>query len=205
MPRISQEKRKQRKQQILEAATRCFARDGFHCTSMEDIVREAKLSPGAIYCYFRGKHAIVSALAEQGHQWESQMLSDLAAAPNIPEGLERLAQTMLAKLSDKKEQQRRRISIQFWAESLRDSKIRKITEHGLRQRDTLTASFARAQRAGQLSKQVDADALSRLMLALFQGLLLQQAWDPDLDLESYLETAAWLVSLAWAQKGPRGE
>src|SRR4051794_12312971 len=49
MPKVSVEHEQMRRQQILDAALTCFGRRGYHATSMEDIVREAGLSIGAIY------------------------------------------------------------------------------------------------------------------------------------------------------------
>ena len=193
MPKISAEKRQARRLQILDAATRCFARHGFHGTSMEDIVRESKLSPGAIYCYFRGKHDIVAATADRRHSRESALLVGFTDAANVSEGLQKLAIAFLEMLRDPKEKERRKVTIQVWAESLRDKRIRKIVERGLRQRDALTGSLRRAQQAGQLPADVDADAFSRVLLALLQGFILQQAWEPHLDADAYLKTAALLI------------
>jgi AcrR family transcriptional regulator len=64
MPRVSQEHRDQRRQQILDAARRCFIREGFHQTSMTDILTEAGLSAGAVYGYFKSKNEIIAAIAE---------------------------------------------------------------------------------------------------------------------------------------------
>ncbi|MFI9389030.1 TetR/AcrR family transcriptional regulator [Kutzneria sp. NPDC052558] len=64
MPRVSQEHLHARRQQILDAAATCFARNGFHPTTMPDIFAEAGLSAGAVYRYFPGKHALIEALAD---------------------------------------------------------------------------------------------------------------------------------------------
>jgi TetR/AcrR family transcriptional regulator, repressor for uid operon len=194
MPKISEEKRQARRLQILDAATRCFARQGFHRTSMADIVRELKSSPGAVYCYFRGKNDIVAAIAEQRHKRESALLAELLAPGDISEGLRHLARAFFEMLDDPKERERRKVTIQIWAESLRDKHIRKIVERGIRQRDMLTTSLRGAQRAGQLPENLDTDALSRVLLALLQGFILQQAWEPELDTEGYLETATHLMN-----------
>jgi hypothetical protein len=87
-------------------------------------------------------------------------------------------------LEDPEEKERRKVTIQIWAESLRDKRIRKIVERGIGQRDLLTAALRRAQQAGQLPEDLDADAFSRVLLALVQGFILQQAWEPDLDTEA---------------------
>src|SRR5580698_4296618 len=131
MPKISEEKRQARRLQILDAASRCFAREGFHRTSMEDIIRELQSSPGAVYCYFRGKNDIVAAIAEQRHNRESALLAELLASGNVAEGLERLTRGFVEMLRKPKEQERRKVTIQIWAESLRDKRIRKIVERGI--------------------------------------------------------------------------
>jgi AcrR family transcriptional regulator len=199
MPKISEEKRQSRRLQILDAATRCFARDGFHRTTMKDIVRESKLSPGAIYCYFRGKNDIVAAIADQRHSRESALLAELLKSKTVSEGLQQLAHAFVDMLQDPKEKVRRKVAIQIWAESLRDNHIRKIVERGLRQRDALTASLRRARRAGQLPRDLDTDSLSRVMLALLQGFILQQAWEPKLDTKGYLRTVTRLMSSVLSQ------
>src|SRR5262245_48336089 len=49
----------------MDAARVCFLRNGFHQTSMQDVVREANLSIGAVYRYFPSKNELIMALAEQ--------------------------------------------------------------------------------------------------------------------------------------------
>lgn len=60
-PDVSQE----RKNQILDAAQRVFAQQGFAAARMDDIVTEAGLSKGGVYWYFESKDAIVLALMER--------------------------------------------------------------------------------------------------------------------------------------------
>ena len=47
------------------AAWKCFSRNGFHSTSMADVIAEAGLSAGAVYLYFRSKDDIIVAVATQ--------------------------------------------------------------------------------------------------------------------------------------------
>lgn len=61
MPKISEQQREDRRVQILNAAWICFYRNGVQSTTMEEIVREADLSAGAVYRYFAGKDAIILA------------------------------------------------------------------------------------------------------------------------------------------------
>jgi len=54
-----------RRDEILVAAQACFARAGFHQTSMQEICSEAQMSPGNLYRYFRSKEDIIAAIAER--------------------------------------------------------------------------------------------------------------------------------------------
>ncbi|PJI94673.1 TetR/AcrR family transcriptional regulator [Luteimicrobium subarcticum] len=63
-PRVSEEYREARRTEILDAARARFARDGFHQTSMDDVIREAGLSAGAVYGYFPSKTALVHAVVD---------------------------------------------------------------------------------------------------------------------------------------------
>jgi len=61
VPKVSEEHADARRQQIIDAAYRCFARKGFHQATMRDIYEEAGLSPGAVYHYFDSKDEIIRA------------------------------------------------------------------------------------------------------------------------------------------------
>jgi AcrR family transcriptional regulator len=203
MPKMSKEKKQARRLQILDVATRCFARQGFHRTTMEDIIKELQSSPGAVYCYFRGKGDIVAAIAEQRHSRESALLTESLATGNISNDVEQMAQKFFEMLQNPEEMERRQVTIQIWAESLRDKRIRKIIEHGIRQRDLLTDALRRAQRSCQLPGDIDVDAFSRVLLGLLQGFILQQAWEPALDHEAYLATAMRVIKSVFTTGTPK--
>ena len=64
VPRVSADHLTARREQILAAARACFLRNGLHTTSMQDLIREAGLSVGAVYRYFKSKNEIINAIAE---------------------------------------------------------------------------------------------------------------------------------------------
>src|SRR6187402_1489160 len=77
-----------RKAQILDAAIGCFAKRGFHQTSMHDISAEAGISVGLIYRYFENKEAVISAMADRHKQEISEVLKRAKQAPTLLESLE---------------------------------------------------------------------------------------------------------------------
>jgi len=48
MPKVTDAHRESRRRQILDASIECFAREGFHRTSMAQIIAEAGVSAGTI-------------------------------------------------------------------------------------------------------------------------------------------------------------
>src|SRR6516164_10722166 len=77
-----------RRSQILEAALVCFAKRGFHQTSMHDISAEAGISVGLIYRYFENKEAVISAMADRHKQEIGDMLERARQAQTLLESLE---------------------------------------------------------------------------------------------------------------------
>jgi TetR/AcrR family transcriptional regulator, transcriptional repressor of aconitase len=58
VPKISPERKEERRTQILEAARRCFARHGYEGATVARLEEETGLSRGAIFNYFPNKEAL---------------------------------------------------------------------------------------------------------------------------------------------------
>jgi AcrR family transcriptional regulator len=103
MPRISAARANEQRGRILDAALTCFAREGFHAATVQDIVEESGLSPGAIYGYFKGKTEIAMAIASERHAMERRRMEFALAAPDIDTGLRRLVEGFVLELRNPKE------------------------------------------------------------------------------------------------------
>lgn len=166
MPKVSEEHLANRRQQILDAAANCFARNGFHRTSMQDIVKESGISAGLIYRYFAGKDDMIIAIVEDWHEKRAAALTstdylDLLRAIASPEAA-----------------QQRNLSMQSWAETVREPRIRALAKEGV----------------DETIKALDLpESLVRVGIAIYQGLLLQSSWDDDLDVDAFLESVRSLV------------
>jgi AcrR family transcriptional regulator len=77
MPRLAAEVREARRDHILKAALRCFARRGYHLTSVDDIAAEAGVSKGAPYVYFESKEALFQQLHDS---WNCGLTDRIGAA-----------------------------------------------------------------------------------------------------------------------------
>ncbi|MBU0493981.1 MAG: TetR/AcrR family transcriptional regulator [Chloroflexi bacterium] len=74
----------ERRQQIQEAALRCFARKGYDRTTMDDIAQESGLSKGAIYWYFKSKRDLSIAIFMDIMQGSEEGMAEVLADPALP-------------------------------------------------------------------------------------------------------------------------
>jgi AcrR family transcriptional regulator len=188
MPKVSQEYLDVRRSEILDAAIVCFSRDGFHRTTMKDIVRQSGLSPGAIYNYFKSKEAIIEAIAGRRQTKERELTTEIAGNGSAGTALESVLVAFLNELESPKERLRRRVSIQLWAEAQRNSRVRKIVLRSFEEpRKLLSEVFLASQKRGAIAEWVDPDALACFVIATFHGLVLQREWDENFSVERHKE------------------
>jgi TetR/AcrR family transcriptional regulator, transcriptional repressor of aconitase len=207
MPRVDDGYLASRRRQIMDAALACFAREGFHRTTMQDIVAETGLSAGAIYRYFPAKEDIVAAIAAEHHTREAAVLAGAGDATDAGDLLRDLARVSLGRLSDPAEQRWRRVTIQLWGEALRDERVMRIVRSGLDEPIEIIAGLVRrAQQDGSVPAGIDPDSAARVCAAIFQGLVLQQAWDPGIDIDGYIDAVIALIGMFAGPPGTgRGE
>ena len=82
LPALDELRTNLRKTQILEAATRVFAKKGYHRATTKDIARAAEIAEGTIYLYFKNKSELLIGLLEHLDQ-ETTQSADLAAGLNL--------------------------------------------------------------------------------------------------------------------------
>lgn len=86
-----QRERERRRQQIIVAAKRVFSEKGFSKTTMEDIAREAELSPGTLYLYFKNKDELYASLSLRILQYLNIRLEDVKKEKDTDPGKKILA------------------------------------------------------------------------------------------------------------------
>ena len=194
MPRVSQEHLDARRRQILDAARTCFARDGFHATSMQDVLREADLSAGAVYRYFGGKDEIILAIARDALSRLAEVLVDSAEQDEPPPPDEVMGRifTVLEELGSKGFS---RLAVQIWSEALRNEAIGdevRAAYSGLRE---AVYDLVRAYQAqGRVDAAADAQEVGRVLVAIVPGFVLQHAIMGDVDAAQFTRGLRALLS-----------
>jgi TetR/AcrR family transcriptional regulator, fatty acid metabolism regulator protein len=78
-------------QQILDAAIRVFARNGYYNSRVSDIAREAGVAAGTIYLYFKTKDDIlVTLFREKMAEWVAHARREIASEPDAVAKIRRL-------------------------------------------------------------------------------------------------------------------
>jgi TetR/AcrR family transcriptional regulator, repressor for uid operon len=165
-----------RRSQILEAALVCFAKRGFHQTSMHDISGEAGISVGLIYRYFENKEAVISAMADRHKEEIQQMLERARQAPSLLESLEILFTAHCC------ENEPRLISafvVDLYAEASRNPHVADLTRDVL---ETAMAGvrdlIARAPEGQDTGSNLTPDDLAELIFAVARGMLMLDVLRP---------------------------
>ena len=185
VPRVSEDHLTARREQILEAARTCFLRNGLHTTSMQDLIREAGLSVGAVYRYFKSKNEIINAIADQVAGALQVYLHEVVDR-NLP-----LADSMGAVLDAVDVQVAPGgnfpLAVQIWAEATLDPAIGEIVQARYTgMRSAFKGMAAGAVARGELPPDADVDAVGTTLFGMVPGYALQRLLVGLPDKETYL-------------------
>jgi AcrR family transcriptional regulator len=171
-------KHQEKRLAILQAAIRCFVRDGFHRASISDICAEAKISPGHLYHYFENKEAIVGGMAELGMD---QAISSFVQIMDTADAAQSLVQAMLAG-GEASDTTSRVLMMEIMAETGRSPVIAKIvSEHLQRLRGLIADFLRRGQERGQIDSSLDPDLSAHVLISVTNGGKAFIGLDPGLD------------------------
>jgi len=200
MPKVTQEHVDARRRQILSAALRAFAVQGFHRTTMQDIFREAELSPGAVYSYFTGKDELIAAIIGEMMGFIGET-ADLFSEP-LPDGRLRLPGEALVEMMARYQalelgtvEERARIFPHLVGEQQRRPELNAAVRAGIERLCAGFETLARAaQERGELDPALEPEHFARLCISLLQGLLLQVGVYGDaIDIDGYARAVTALI------------
>jgi TetR/AcrR family transcriptional regulator, repressor for uid operon len=205
MPKVKPETLAARRDQILEAAETCFARQGFHQTTIQDVIRESGLSAGCIYTHFASKEDLIQAIGERRHARDGALFAARGEGLGPLEALRTIARAFIGDLQKEQGLRSRRVALQLWAEALRDEVIREQVTSGIRTPIAgIVEVLRRAQRLGLIDGTINPRAIARTVVAMFQGMVLQRLWgEPFSAAEAMNAFDLFLAGLAAKAERPR--
>ena len=190
MAKLKPQEVEQRRREIIEAARRCFLRNGFHQTTTDEICREAAITPGGLYHYFGSKEEIISAVIEDAaHTTVQNLRSTAEASGDVRTAVQALASQFFEWIRDPQLDNVTRLDMEIWAETLRNEKLAEITRGSRALRRQWLESLIRgAIEEGVYAKEVDPRGLANLIMSIFDGLRLGRLlWRDDFDVDGALK------------------
>ncbi len=198
MPKLKPDTQLARREHILDAAEICFARGGFHRTTMQDICKEAGVSPGALYGHFSSKEALIAGIAERDRAKLTGELSDLANAPDLLAALSALGEHYAVE----QPRHKRVLFVEIGAESTRNLAVGEI----FRSTDkfcfeSFAGLFHRAAAEGRIAPRFDIDTIAQVLSVIGDGLFWRRAVDPDFDAKRVMPVITALIGIMVAPVG----
>lgn len=142
---------------------------------MQDVIREANLSVGAVYRYFPSKNDLIIGLAEQVIEEITRVFEALAAADPPPPLTTAMARGVDLVTANTGPDGTLRLALQIWSESLHDPVLADFVAKIYRRiRSILVALARRARDHGDLPRDADPEAVGVVLFALMPGYALQR-------------------------------
>jgi TetR/AcrR family transcriptional repressor of uid operon len=175
--KIDPVRHEEKREEILAAAERCFARSGFHRATIAQICDEAGISPGHLYHYFASKEAIIGAIASAGLEYTkarfAEITEDRDPIRTLVSEFERLKALNKTKSG---------VLIDVLAEAARDPQIGQILRDTSEEmRRLLTDFLRRGQARGQIDPNLDADMASAMLISMIDSLKTLSIRAPNID------------------------
>jgi AcrR family transcriptional regulator len=174
MPRISAEREETTRRSILRAARTAFVEKGFHEATTHDVAREAGLSVGSIYTYFRNKDDLIreSVLAANKDETDA-VLRDVRSTGTVREKMTRAIAGWYAYAIEAPGVPA--FLAEAWAAASRKPLIRDLVARR-RERIVTVATLILQEgvTAGELAPGFDVDVAARALAALLDGVVLER-------------------------------
>lgn len=174
-----------RRRQILDAAAICFARTGFHGTSIAALSHATGMSPGHIYHFFANKEAIITALIERKLERSLELVQQFEKAEDI---FQALIDRVDVGLYEKTDLDNAALELEILAEAARNPRVAASVQAADRiKRERLIGVLRSVQDAQHSAPEyAKTAALTELFMTLFDGLAVRIVNHPAIDREALL-------------------
>lgn len=175
-----------RREMILDAAVRVFARQGYAGTRVDDVAREAGIAKGSVYLYFDSRDALLVA-ASEAYAARSRAVLQQARGGTGPalEQLAALVRSVVAMMAEEPEVTR--ILIDLWAAGSQEAGPAVDMPAEYREyRAVIAELLARAEAEGTVRPGVGAGHAA-VVVGAIEGCLLQWIVDPALPIAELAE------------------
>jgi len=194
LPKVSEQHKDARRQQILDAAMRCFSERGVQRTTLREICRESGLSRGAVYTYFPSKHAIVQGVLDLFDEQNQAMMAQARATGDPGATFRALAHSAFDLFRRDDAEQLLRIDWALKSEALHDEEVRsQALVQMTSSLDMFTDLVRELVAEGLVDPALDPRSVALFFGALHEGFKSFSLMGLEVDLEAFTATMYRLV------------
>src|SRR5215467_4558273 len=202
MPKITEERREARRQQILEAARACVLEYGLEAASVEMIIARSGLSTGSVYRYFKGKDELIGAAFSAATLEIGEAVAPVLAGPKS-DPPSQLAEKLLAAWAGYAQAgvgaaaglDRMPVALHGWSYAQTDTELKAALQTGLRGfREACIPFIKQWQADGVVAASADPDAVAQLILSIVLGFVAQRSLTGDADIHAHASALAALTT-----------
>lgn len=181
MTTVTLEKGKHTRERIVEAAAELFRKNGFHSTSLSQILKEAGLTKGGFYFHFKSKEELGDAVIDYMREyWIKNVLNEVAKESGALAKIERMFDIMI-KTHESNAFHGCALLAVLTAEMMEveehfSNRLRKIY---LNWKESIVAILEQGKREGLFKSWVNPDSLALLMIGAMQGSTMMAHLDPE--------------------------
>lgn len=177
MPALGPDRKEERRRNLLDAAWRCAGSKGFAELTVEDICEAAGVSKGSFYGYFTSKLDLLIGLLDDDAARLEARIEELTATKKT--GIDRLEAFAKAMLERGDDAGRVQIQSDLWAAAANEEVVRARFSESIRHRRGLLRGWIEESMAQGDMREVPANALASIVLALGDALMLHASLDPS--------------------------
>lgn len=198
-PRLSDESRRERMGRILAAAAHLFVERGYDRATLREVAKEAGVSTGAVYAYFRTKEDLLLGICRrQAEAQEGALRAALGSFSLEGGGFEEALAAALApflRLPEEEARRREMLNLLFWYESVREPELGALMRGTMGSwREAVAGRVREEQEAGRLRGDLDPEAFATVLFALPFGLQLYELLSGEgVDREAFVRDAGAIL------------
>jgi len=172
MPKISEDKRHLNKIHLIKVATELFMRKGYSKTTVNDIVREAKVSKGGFYTYFDSKESLFFEII---HGEDQQIIhqGEKLVTKNEYNTLSKYIEYRLRRYFDEENRIRAKYTFEFWSSTtLTLEQIESLNRRYKEFETDISSMINLGQKSGIYSIDIDIKSFIHILLSTIDGLII---------------------------------
>lgn len=177
MPKIDENRKKERRQKIIEAALECFSSSGYTNTTMDHIVKQSGISKGGIYLYFKSKEDIFRDIADEVMSERSSSLEKINTE-NISssEKFRVFVGDIVRKYNQPEYRKKISFSFEFWVESRDKQMIGNVSRNDYLEKrfghaaGNLETILKEGQADGEFREDIDVQTTLYCLMAAMDGM-----------------------------------